>query len=92
MLDPQPGTHSWATLLSESLTRRMVHGVERQFWSHAAWIFSVSSSDTHTHTLTFQVCICLHNIYRQGHSGNLSFFIYKIRLIILSPLRIVGMT
>lgn len=33
----------------------------------------------------------MYNIYRQGHSGNLGVFIYKICKILLSPLRTVGM-
>lgn len=48
MLDPQPGARSWAALLSECLTRRMVPGVQRQFWSHVACILFPSIPQKHT--------------------------------------------
>ena len=64
MLDPQPGARIWAALLSECLTRRMVPGVERQFWSQVACILFQN-----TRARTFQECMYMHDVYRQGTLG-----------------------
>lgn len=68
----------------------MTPGVQRQFSSHMACILFLSIPQKPTDVHPFQECIYMYNVYRQGPSGNPGFFIFKMRLIILSPLRIVG--
>lgn len=70
----------------------MVPGVERQLWRPTlVCCLCQFLKNTKAHAHTSQECICMFSIYGQGHSGNLGFFIYKMGLLIFSPLIPVGM-